>query len=249
MSGASKFFSNWYNFALRDETKTLARLAIGTFCTSKNMDKNFKIFPYSFQGSYEEENRDQLFADLFHSEEVLKDLGCVSIINSKSKSKKIISMEIETVPCTLLSTDIFDRIYDRGIVLQDGTIRKCFEEYVNDIVIADELRNMLLMEESDNYYLYEEMERKEFLFRIFQHFCLGGSLNQYEDNIEPYFLMAKTLYKDLICVRKTGTQKKITIMSKVYKVTVFELFTQEILGGLALSKLSLWIDLPRTPVW
>ncbi|GFW54414.1 integrase catalytic domain-containing protein [Trichonephila clavipes] len=28
MSGASKFFSNWYNFALRDETKTLARFAI-----------------------------------------------------------------------------------------------------------------------------------------------------------------------------------------------------------------------------
>ncbi|GFV47038.1 uncharacterized protein C11orf70 [Trichonephila clavipes] len=26
-----------------------------------NMDKNFKIFPYSFQGSYEDENRDQLF--------------------------------------------------------------------------------------------------------------------------------------------------------------------------------------------
>ncbi|PRD28792.1 UNVERIFIED_CONTAM: hypothetical protein NCL1_31351 [Trichonephila clavipes] len=77
------------------------------------------------------------------------------------------------------------------------------------------------MEESDNYYLYKEIERKEFLFRIFQHFCLGGSLNQYEDNIEPYFLIAKTLYKDLICVRKTGTQKKITIMSKVYKVTVF----------------------------
>ncbi|GFS42360.1 cilia- and flagella-associated protein 300 [Trichonephila inaurata madagascariensis] len=135
--------------------------------------------------------------DLFCSEEVLKDLGCVSIINSKSKSKKNISIEIETVPCTLLSTDIFDRIYDKGIVLQDGTVRKCFEEYVNDIVVADELRNMLLMEESDNYYLYEEIERKEFLFRIFQHFCLGGSLNQYEDNIEPYFLMAKTLYKDL----------------------------------------------------
>ncbi|GFU84626.1 hypothetical protein TNCV_1552271 [Trichonephila clavipes] len=35
MSGASKFFSNWYNLHSRDETKTLARFAIGTFCTSK----------------------------------------------------------------------------------------------------------------------------------------------------------------------------------------------------------------------
>ncbi|GFT22912.1 hypothetical protein TNCV_1857291 [Trichonephila clavipes] len=34
MSGASKFLGNWYNFALRDETKTLARFAIGTFCIS-----------------------------------------------------------------------------------------------------------------------------------------------------------------------------------------------------------------------
>ncbi|GFS88720.1 cilia- and flagella-associated protein 300 [Nephila pilipes] len=187
-----------------------------------NMDKNFKIFSYSFQGNYKEENCDQLFMDLFRSEEVLQDLGCTSLINSKAKTEKQISIEIETVPCSLLSTDIFDRIYDRGIVLQDGTIRKCFEEYINDIVVADELRNMLLIEESDNYSLFKEEERAEFLFRIFQYFCLGGSLNQYEDNIEPYFLTAKTLYKDLVCVRKAGIQKKITIMSKVYKITVFD---------------------------
>ncbi|GIY80779.1 cilia- and flagella-associated protein 300 [Caerostris darwini] len=155
------------------------------------------------------------------SKAVLIDLGCQTSVSSNVEGGKEISVKIETVPCSILSTDIFDRIYERGIVLQDGTIRKCFEEYINDIVVADELRNMLLIKESDNYDLYSEKERAEFLFKIFQHICLGGSLNQYEDSINPYILTAKTLYKDVVCVRKTGIPKKITIMSKVFKVTAF----------------------------
>lgn len=125
----------------------------------------------------------------------MKDLEC-PLWNTPKDKKTLI--EIEEVPCTIMSTEFFDKISENGIVLPDGTIRKCFEEYVDDIVIADELRNMLLVEESDNYPLYTEKERAEFLFRIFKHFCLGGSLNQYEDNINPYILMTKTLYKDVI---------------------------------------------------
>ncbi|GBM48892.1 Uncharacterized protein C11orf70 [Araneus ventricosus] len=181
------------------------------------MDKSFRIFTYNFQDTYDTANKDQLFKDLFHSEVILKDLGYQSWINSKDEKTRI---EIEDVPCTILSTEFFDRIYENEIVLHDGTIRKCFEEYMDDIVIADELRNMLLVEESENYPLYTEKERAEFLFLIFKHICLGGSLNQYEDNINPYILMAKTLYKDVICVRKTGSPKKTTIMSQVSKVEV-----------------------------
>ncbi|KAF8763148.1 Cilia- and flagella-associated protein 300 like protein [Argiope bruennichi] len=182
------------------------------------MDKSLRIFTYSFQDTYYEANKDQFFKDLFHTDVVLKNLECQLWNNSKDKKTWI---EIEDIPCTILSTEFFDRIYKNEIVLHDGTIRKCFEEYMDDIVIADELRNILLVEESYNYPLYTDKERAEFLFLIFQHFCLGGSLNQYEDNINPYILMAKTLYKDLLCVRKTGSPKKTTIMSQVFKVEIF----------------------------
>lgn len=39
---------------------------------------------------------------------------------------------------------------------------------------------MLLDEASDNAELYKAEEKKEFLFCIFQHLCLGGAVNQFE---------------------------------------------------------------------
>ena len=57
---------------------------------------------------------------------------------------------------------------------------------------------MLLLDDSDNYDVYSDSERDEFLFRLFKHVCLGGSICQYEDKIEPYLDVTKALYKDLI---------------------------------------------------
>ena len=57
---------------------------------------------------------------------------------------------------------------------------------------------MLLIDDSDNYCLYSDSERDEFLFRIFFHICLGGRFNQYEDELQPYLDVTKQVYKDLI---------------------------------------------------
>ena len=57
---------------------------------------------------------------------------------------------------------------------------------------------MLLDEESEEYNLYDKNEREEFIFAIFQMLVLGGPLCQYEDNIQPYLDITKTIYKDLI---------------------------------------------------
>ena len=57
---------------------------------------------------------------------------------------------------------------------------------------------MLLLEESDHYCLYSDSEKEEFLFRLFQHLCLGGQVCQYEDMVDPYLNITKQMYKDLI---------------------------------------------------
>jgi len=57
---------------------------------------------------------------------------------------------------------------------------------------------MLLDEESEEYSLYSEVERNEFVFRIFQMFVLGGVLCQFEDVLQPYLDVTKSIYKDLI---------------------------------------------------
>lgn len=57
---------------------------------------------------------------------------------------------------------------------------------------------MLLDEECDEYNLYSEDERKEFMFRIFEMLVLGGSLCQHEDELKPYLETTKKIYKELI---------------------------------------------------
>ena len=61
---------------------------------------------------------------------------------------------------------------------------------------------MLIDEECDEYNLYKGSEREELIFAIFQMLVLGGSLCQYEDVIQPYLDITKTIYKDLIRYEK-----------------------------------------------
>jgi len=54
------------------------------------------------------------------------------------------------------------------------------------------------MQDSDNYDMFTEEERSEFLFRVFRHLCLGGAVCQFEDTIQPYLDATKAVYKDLV---------------------------------------------------
>ena len=56
----------------------------------------------------------------------------------------------------------------------------------------------LLLEDSDNYDIFSEADRQEFLFVLFKHLCLGGAVCQYEDDIKPYMETTKLIYKDLV---------------------------------------------------
>lgn len=56
---------------------------------------------------------------------------------------------------------------------------------------------MLLDEECDEYNVYSNETRQEFIFRIFQMLVLGGVLCQYEDTLQPYLDVTKKLYKSL----------------------------------------------------
>lgn len=46
--------------------------------------------------------------------------------------------------------------------------------------VTDNLREMLLCDESENSELYPPEERQELLWRVFEHICLGGPCCQFE---------------------------------------------------------------------
>ena len=130
-------------------------------------------------------------------------------------------IEVENVACTITSMSFFDRLKTEGVIRESGSIRKCLDEYRDGFQIADELRRVLLVDDSDNYEIFDESDRDEFIFRIFRHFCLGGAVCQYEDDVQPYFETTKNFYHDVVSVAKDPDTKKLSIVSRVFRVECY----------------------------
>ncbi|XP_062511221.1 cilia- and flagella-associated protein 300-like isoform X1 [Corticium candelabrum] len=127
----------------------------------------------------------------------------------------------EQIPCTVFSMDFFDRLKTEGVVRETGAISKCFDEVYESFIVADELRKVLLMEDEEKYCIFNDKDRDEFIFRIFQHLCLGGAICQYEDTIEPYLNTTRTVYKDLMTVVKDPETRKLSVTSWIFKVEAY----------------------------
>ncbi|XP_069615291.1 cilia- and flagella-associated protein 300 isoform X1 [Ranitomeya imitator] len=135
---------------------------------------------------------------------------------------KVKRIEARKIPCSLLCMSLFDRLHQENIVKEGGYISKCLDEYVDDFVVSDELRKVLLLEGSDNYEIFSPSDRQEFLFLLFKHLCLGGAVCQFEDTIDPYLEVTKSIYKELLSVQKDPETKQIEIISSVFKVSAYD---------------------------
>uniref|UniRef100_A0A3P9HVP2 Cilia- and flagella-associated protein 300 n=1 Tax=Oryzias latipes TaxID=8090 RepID=A0A3P9HVP2_ORYLA len=130
--------------------------------------------------------------------------------------KPVVSVHVEPVPCSRVSTDLFDPLYTCGILRPSGLVVKCLHEVHQDY---DKLRQMLKEKE---FCVAGREDRAEFLFCLFKHLCLGGELCQYEDSVDPYIRTTKKIYRDLISVQKDPETKKISVVSKVFRVWVYD---------------------------
>lgn len=174
--------------------------------------KQLRYWTFSYNKHFNQSLINNFVQEFFNSEAVLQTIEL-------SNKSPVESYTTESVPCTYTSMSLFNRLKEEGIVRESGSICKCMDELVDGIYISDELRKMILMEDSDNFECYSDSERSEFLFRLFSHLVIGGSVCQYEDFISPYIDVTKSLYKDLICVQKFQDSDKLNIVTKVYKVT------------------------------
>jgi len=104
------------------------------------------------------------------------------------------------------------------VISQTGSIRGCFEERYNDIIVNDLLRDLMVNEDSENSGLFPLKERNELLFRIFKCIIIGGGLCQSEDYITRYLDMTKKLYKELLTVYKNSTTDQPEIAGKAFAI-------------------------------
>ncbi|XP_044143868.1 cilia- and flagella-associated protein 300 [Bufo gargarizans] len=131
-------------------------------------------------------------------------------------------IEAREIPCSHVSMSLFDCLHKENIVKESGYIAKCLDEYVDEFVVSDELRKVLLLEDFEKYEIFSPSDRQEFLFHLFKHLCLGGAVCQFEDTIDPYLETTKSMYKELLSVQKDPETKQINIISSVFKVSAYD---------------------------
>ena len=174
---------------------------------------NFKIEKLHYGGN---------FPNLADEEKVSQALSELIQRPSRPKEEKIKYKELS---CTKISMNFFDKLYTHqpNIVHNSGRIHACFQDNRNDIcpgvVFRDQLVKALLNYDEDEYFVFSDADRKEFLFRIFQFLVIGGPINQYEDEIGIYIEGTRSLYKDMVSVSK-NKDGEICVDSKVFEVYV-----------------------------
>merc|ERR1712080_517309 len=115
---------------------------------------------------------------------------------------KVYSQQLST---KAVSMSFFEKFQECDAIGPNGHIRGRIEEDWEGVPIINLIREIIMMEDSELYDAFSEKERREFLFRIFQHLIFGGASNQYEDHVEEYFKVTKEVYKDLLSVRRSST--------------------------------------------
>ncbi|XP_070213027.1 cilia- and flagella-associated protein 300-like [Littorina saxatilis] len=174
---------------------------------------------YTFDQMFQAYEKDQFVLDFLKDDNVTSTLQSLAASGKWSPvGLKAESVTATSIPCTVMSMSFFDKLYE-DVVRSCGSIRKCMDEFFGDFTVSDELRQMLLNEDSDCYCTFNESDREQFLFHLFEHLCLGGQICQYEDKIDPYLDVTKQLYKDLVSVQKNPDSKELVVTSSVFKVT------------------------------
>lgn len=138
--------------------------------------------------------------------------------SSAKKKTPVSSVSFKSLKSTETTMDLFNILKTHNLVYESGVIRKVMPEYLDDIEICDKIREVLLLEESEDYGIIEENVRSEFLFRIFEHLCIGGGMCQYEDEIGEYLEVVKGIYKDLVAVSRDEESGDVRVTGKVFQI-------------------------------
>ncbi|XP_070329772.1 cilia- and flagella-associated protein 300 isoform X1 [Odocoileus virginianus] len=155
---------------------------------------------FGFDQTFQTYRKDDFIMAFFKDPNVIPNLKLLSESSGEwiTLGTEVKKIEAINVPCTQLSMSFFNRLYDEAIVRDNGYIVKCLDSFCDPFLISDELRKVLLVEDSEKYEVFSQPDREEFLFCLFKHLCLGGALCQYEDVISPYLETTKLIYKDLV---------------------------------------------------
>ena len=197
--------SHYSNIFTKDNFKTLEKWGLS---------QNMELVKFRFNTSFQLKDLDRFLKDLFNDPTIKKNFPPISHVIPPGEQTEIEHFKYKVLSTKAVTMDIFDVMYERNIVSPEtGYIHQDYDQYVEDITVSDKLKQALLIEDSESYMAFEPESRDEFLFHIFQRIVVGGSLCQYENNVQPYLDMTKCFYKDIVSAAKDPDSGKIYIRS------------------------------------
>ena len=206
--------SHYSNIFTKDNFKALEKWGLS---------QNMELVKFRFNTSFELQDLQRFLKDLFNDPIVRKNFPPLTSVILPDEQKEIENFKYKVLNTRATNMDIFDTLYENDIVtLETGYIHQDYDVYVEDITVSDKLKQAMLVEDSEAYSVFSQDQRDEFLFHIFKRIVVGGSLCQYENTIEPYLVMTKAFYKDIVSAAKEPETNKIYIRSVPVEILSIE---------------------------
>lgn len=136
-----------------------------------------------------------------------------------AKAKKCNKVSFSKLRVTMLNLNFLDSLEEAGLIKKGGRIAPTFGEVIHSVEIVNLIRDAWLNEDGEYFSVFDEDMRRELLVQLFNLLVIGGVLNQYDDSIEPYRETLKEIYKEVVSVKKDGSNGAIYCESSAYLVT------------------------------
>lgn len=180
-----------------------------------NIDKSLTVEKFRFSGSFvagDAKEYDRILSEFFTRPESM------SIIGVSGTATTPLTMETDLLNTSIMTMEFFNRFKESGIVSESGSIRGCFEEIFDGISVGDKIRELLLNEDSENTYLFNTEDKKQFIYAIFKLFAVGGAMCQPDVVIDRYLEMTKSFYREAITVYKDSKTGEVKLSGRVYSI-------------------------------
>lgn len=188
-----------------------------------NIDANSQMIKFRFDQQFSAFNAEQFARDFFSDPTVQTHLQVATKHGMTRGPGTPTAVKLQQLSTTVTNLDFFDVLQDEAlpggaIVREDGKIGGCFEEWEEGVCCQDRLRLAMCKRDSEEWDCIPEHMRKELLFGVFRHLSLGGSMCQWEDQLEPYTQATKLMYKDMVKARKNADSGQIEITTLAYQI-------------------------------
>eukprot|EP00940_MAST-03C_sp_MAST-3C-sp2_P001286 g1286.t1 len=188
-----------------------------------NLDTFSENKTFRMTRNFDASKAEQFLIDFFNSDHVRahirvasKRSGMVAVLG------KARSVKFRQLRTTVRKMTFFQRLTTEGLIAESGYIRKCPEDIFDGVSASDKLRRMFVDEDFEDYCIFDDDEKDEFIFHILQRLVIGGSMCQWEDTFTPYERLTKQIYRELLSVYRSKSSGEIESASIVLSVSDVE---------------------------